>query len=175
MVYENREALPRARLAFRCLRVPGAREALYEASGAPAGDTVWVEGPADWEGFRRDIRASSQARVTEDAGTRLVCDVPGDGTRVLLLADTWEPGWRAYSSGRRLAVLPADCMFRAVAVPSGSRRVVFNYEPIPFKLGLLIGGLTAGGLAVWILAAVTVQARRRPGWLCQPPRSRVRL
>ena len=74
----------------------------------------------------------------------MTVDVPGAGARLLLLADTYEPWWRADGEGARLRVLPADCMFRIVAVPPGARRVVFRYEPVPFKLGLLVAALAAG-------------------------------
>ena len=164
LVYENTRARPRARVAVRAIRATGPRESLYEASGAPDGDQVWVEAPKDWDGFRargRPVRAS----IAADAGNWLACDVEGDGIRVLVLADTWEPGWRAYASDRRLAVLPADCMFRAVAVPPGVQRVVYRYEPIPFKLGLLAGCVSAGALVVWLLAAVPSRRRRRGGRL----------
>jgi hypothetical protein len=153
MVFENARALPRARIAARSVRVPGPRENIFETSGAPAGDVAWVEGPADWPGFGARCRPQP-ARIITDTGNTVVIAVPGEGTRVLVLADTWEPGWRAYAPECRLAILPADCMFRAVAVPPGVRRIVFRYEPLPFKLGIFSGGVAAGMLVVWALAAI---------------------
>ena len=87
--------------------------------------------------------------------------MPGSGVRLLLLADTWERWWRAdvgpepgrRVGGARLRVLPADCMFRIVAVPPGAARVTFRYEPLPVKLGVLLCGLTAGLLAAAAAAA----------------------
>jgi len=144
LVYELPGTLPRARLAGHALRAADAGGALYEASGDPAGGrTVFVEAPRDWEGFSVRGRPAA-ARVTSDSGWRLACEVPGDGLRLLVLADTWEPGWRAYAGERRLSVKPADCMFRAVAVPPGAREVCFFYEPLPFKLGVLAAGLGLG-------------------------------
>ena len=153
LLMENRMRLPRARLVGRAVRVTGPEQALYEASADPAGGRLaFVEGPADWIGFTSHSRPQG-AKVVEDSGSRVVCDVPGGGVRVLVLADTFEPGWRAYaqisgkdgSTGeRRLRVLPADCMFRAVAVPPETHRVVFRYEPVLLKLGLLLSGWGLG-------------------------------
>jgi len=153
LLMENRARLPRARLVNRAVRVGSPEQALYEASGNPAGNRpVFVEGPADWIGFTA-VSRTTRARVVSDTGTEVGCMVPGDGVRVLVLADTFEPGWRAYgllptragvSTEKRLRVLPADCMFRAVAVPPQVSRVVFRYEPVPLKLGILLFGWGLG-------------------------------
>ena len=65
----------------------------------------------------------------------------------------------------RLRVLPANCMFRVVAVPPGAPLVTFRYDPMPLKAGFLASGFGAGWLAVrgesgarWrvVVAALTV-------------------
>jgi hypothetical protein len=162
-VFENTAALPRARIAARAVRVADSWQALYETSGHPAdARTVYVEGKPDWIGFVAPPGAGpAAARVVEDAGARLVCDVPGSGVRVLVLADTWEPGWRAEADGLRLRVLPANCMFRAVAVPPGAGRVTFNYEPLPFKLGVWIAAIAWSGLTAAVALAIAAPAVRK--------------
>ena len=177
LLMENRSRLSRARMVERAVRVGGPEQGLYEASGNPAGGrTAFVEGPEDWIGFTVWSR-SGPARVVSDSGREVVCEVPGGGVRILVLADTFEPGWRAYGSvpGRegapvekRLRVLPADCMFRAVAVPPDSHRVIFRYEPLPLKLGLLLFGWALGWCALGLAGSVTpVSVSRR-----SPPRAR---
>ncbi len=142
LVLENRAALSRARLVSRAIRVGGPEEALYLASGDPAGrDGVRVEAPVDWEGYR--IRGDSgPARILACDSCSVTCLVPGSGARLLLLADTWEKGWKAFVGGRRIPVFPADCMFRIVLVPPGENLVEFYYDPVPVKLGILGFGLS---------------------------------
>lgn len=171
LLMENRGWIPRARMAGRAVRVSGPEKSLYEASGNPAGgQTVYVEGPADWIGFTVRSRSGS-ARVETDSGSVVSCRVPGDGIRILVLADTFEPGWRAYgwfpagkgpAGGMRLRVLPADCMFRAVAVPPGANRVVFRYEPVLLKLGLLASGWGLGLCLLGFFIVPGPGAFRRP-------------
>jgi uncharacterized membrane protein YfhO len=81
--------------------------------------------------------------------------VPGGGPRILVVADTFEPGWKAFAEGKRLRVLPANCAFRAVAVPPGASRVDFRYDPLPVKLGVRLFGVGLGVLlgVGWIAAA----------------------
>lgn len=162
LVYDSPGALARARVAARALRANGDTGALYEASGDPAnGRTVFVEAAANWAGFSARARPGP-ARVVSDSGWRVACEVPGGGVRVLVLADTWEPGWRAYAGKYRLAVRPADCMFRAVAVPPGEGEVRFFYEPLPFKFGLLSAGLGMGLLVGMSLGVLLFHSGGKP-------------
>jgi hypothetical protein len=136
------------------VRVPDAAAGLLAASEAPAaGRAAFVEGPADWIGFAARGE-SGPARIVEDHGGRLsVAVAPAPAPRVLVLADTYEPGWKAFAGGVRLRVLPADCMFRAVAVPPRAARVAFTYDPWPFKAGLLLAAWAAGCLAALVARA----------------------
>jgi hypothetical protein len=55
----------------------------------------------------------------------------------LVLTDTFYPGWNAYLDGKRVPIVRANYLFRAIAVPAGAHRVVFRYEPVSFYAGLL--------------------------------------
>jgi hypothetical protein len=67
----------------------------------------------------------------------------------LLLSDSWYPGWRASVDGRRVQILPANYLFRAVPLEAGEHVVVFQYQPISFWLGLVISLVAVG---VWAVA-----------------------
>jgi uncharacterized membrane protein YfhO len=64
-----------------------------------------------------------------------------------VLSDVYYPGWIATMDDRPATIYPANFAFRAVLVPGGSHRVVFVFEPVMWKIGLLISGVTAAGLA----------------------------
>jgi hypothetical protein len=66
---------------------------------------------------------------------------------ILMLNDTWFPGWEVLVDGVRTPVLHADYLFRGVALTPGRHRIEFDYRPAPFFRGL---ALTLGGLVVLI-------------------------
>jgi uncharacterized membrane protein YfhO len=64
---------------------------------------------------------------------------------MVVVADTYDPDWRAWVDGEPAAVHPANLMFRAVQVPAGTHRVELRYVPRGFRIG-----------AVLFLAAVVI-------------------
>jgi hypothetical protein len=97
------------------------------------------------------------ATISEDANDRVVVDVTDHDGGLLLLADTHFPGWIARVDGEERPILPANLAFRAVALRPGDRRVVFEYEPRSFWIG--VGTSLAGLLALG--ACGLVRYRRR--------------
>jgi len=49
---------------------------------------------------------------------------------LLVISDSWYPGWRATLDGRPVALLRADAALRAIAVPAGAHRVEMIYRPL---------------------------------------------
>ncbi|MFB0538129.1 MAG: YfhO family protein, partial [Anaerolineae bacterium] len=64
----------------------------------------------------------------------------------LVLSDTYYPGWRAYVDGEEKEILRANYAFRAVPLESGQHTVLFQYDPLSFKLGLAISLATWGAI-----------------------------
>jgi len=56
----------------------------------------------------------------------------------LILLDTWYPGWKATVNGREESIEKYNEIFRMVRVPSGSGKVIFEYQPESFRYGLYI-------------------------------------
>lgn len=68
---------------------------------------------------------------------------------LVILTDTYYPGWKAYVDGRQTKIYATDYAFRGVAVPSGNHEVVFKYEPASLRLGLVVCILAIAGLGGW--------------------------
>jgi uncharacterized membrane protein YfhO len=78
----------------------------------------------------------------------IVAETPGPA--VLVLADTYYPGWQAIVDGRAAPVLAANGLVRAVPLPDGGRHVV----EIRFRPPLVLAGglMSLGSIALLGLA-----------------------
>ena len=80
---------------------------------------------------------------------------------MLVLSQSWAPGWKAKIDGHTAPVLRADGFVQGVPVPAGVHNVVLTYDAPGLRLGELlsmttIAGLLAGGW--WF----NRRARQRP-------------
>ncbi len=69
----------------------------------------------------------------------------------IILSDNYYPGWKVRLDGKQEPILKANYSFRAVAVPSGQHLIKFWYDPLSFKLGLLISFLSISIFSLIIL------------------------
>jgi hypothetical protein len=83
----------------------------------------------------RNGYGDGRVRVAMDEPQRIVVrvDAPADG--VLVVADTWYTGWTSEVDGQPVDLRPAHGVFRAVNVPAGHHDVVFEFQPLSFRLG----------------------------------------
>ncbi|HEX9076905.1 MAG TPA: YfhO family protein, partial [Anaerolineae bacterium] len=68
------------------------------------------------------------------------------------LSEVYYPGWRAWVDDGEVQVLRADFLFRALPVAAGTHRVRLLYDPLSFKIGEAIFGVTVlaiGGWGAW--------------------------
>jgi hypothetical protein len=102
----------------------------------------------------------AQGRVTivRDANNSVDLDVEAAGRSLLVLSDTYFPGWRATVDGQPVKVHRANVAFRAISVPAGRHRVQFAYRPDSVRIG---GAVSAASLVVVIGLSITPVWRRR--------------
>jgi hypothetical protein len=175
-IYENRAALPRARVVHGALLVQDQEEAfqhLHEAAAqashaVPAGlaDRVVIEPSADW-----DAAPETAAAPAPDAETvRILPNDDPDQVELqatlslpgwVVLADTFYPGWTATIDGVTAPIHPADLLFRAVFVPPGTHRVAFRYQPLAFRLGVVLAMIGLAMSAFLIARGFGWPKRRR--------------
>jgi uncharacterized membrane protein YfhO len=55
-------------------------------------------------------------------------DCPSEG--LLVLRDSWYPGWIATVDGKKAPILRVNGCFRGVIVPAGEHKVRFLYRPV---------------------------------------------
>ncbi len=62
---------------------------------------------------------------------------------ILVLTDAFAPGWKAYVNGTETRILRANHFFRAVLLPAGQSRILFEYEPDSLRHGIIVTAMSA--------------------------------
>jgi hypothetical protein len=135
------------------------REAVVEHGGKTTDDTL-----RGLQGRRDPCAGEDQDRATIErySGNSVSLRVEAACSGLLVLPDTYFPGWKATVNGQDRTIYPTDGAFRSVAVPEGTSRVEFRYEPRAFSIGVflalagLVGFLVIGSVHWWL-----VRSRRR--------------
>jgi hypothetical protein len=162
IVYENLSAQPRAFVVENYEVTPRADASLLDriASGEfDATRSVLLEKEPS---PRPEPTAAQSVVVVEDEGfdwVRLRAQLPAAG--VLVLADTYYPGWEARVDGEKTELYRANYAMRAIALPAGEHSVEFRIGGGSYRLGRRIAALSAVGLAAMFLFAGLSRWRRR--------------
>ena len=102
--------------------------------------------------------APVDARFVRDEEQRITLRATAPpGGAMLILADTFFPGWTARVGGRKVKILPANGAFRAVPLPAGEHEVEFSYSPRGLTAGVVI---TLVALMLTGLVALLLRRRR---------------
>ena len=70
---------------------------------------------------------------------------------LLVLADTYYPGWQAYLNNKEVEIERVNLLFRGIYLPKGSHEVIFKYYPDSFKFGLKITIIAVLGLSLFFI------------------------
>jgi hypothetical protein len=90
----------------------------------------------------------AKATILRYKNTLVVIKTETNDNGILVLLDSYYPGWKAYVDGRESAIARANHFYRAVAIPQGRHLVEFKYEPASFKIGLIISSITLFSIVV---------------------------
>ena len=142
----NSNALTRTFIPHRVETVPEDKARLEKlaAEKFDAREVAYVESPVNLPGPCRGT-----ASIAEEILTHITVSVRMETPGLVVLADLWDKGWRAYLNGQRLPILRTNHAVRGVMAPAGAGTLEFRYEPASFAWGLRLSGLAAGVLLVW--------------------------
>jgi len=164
-VYRNRQWLPRAMLvhsvapaadrgdAFRKLiELDPTRCAVVEGWAPPVPPPGGTEGP-------------DTVRIVEYSDMHVEIAVRASQQGLLVLADTYYPGWEAAVDGVPAHIYRTNYLFRGVLVGPGEHRVTFDYRPASFRRGAWISGGALAAVLVGLLGCAwrRVSSARRAG------------
>jgi hypothetical protein len=147
-VYENLAVFPRAFVVNQVKAFasePALLSGLAAADDAQLRNTAFAvqgEGVPDLSG----PSASSDVKVSRYSPDRVDLWVQSSAPGLLILTDTYAPGWTATVCGSVAPIYRVDAAYRAVSVPKGTCTIIFKYRPWFTYAGFGAAGLTALGL-----------------------------
>jgi hypothetical protein len=153
-VYQNATALPRA-YAARSLVLATPRtvqDAVFDARFDPWSAVVLEEEPPPPLSLGRGAEPIAPVEITSATANRVELAPDLREPALVVLAESYDPGWQVTVDGRPARLLRANGLFRGVSVPAGRHQVVFRYRPAPVILGALVSGVALLGaivIALW--------------------------
>jgi hypothetical protein len=143
---ENPHALPRAYVTYRARRAPSPPRALLALIAKESFDPLaesFVEADTDIDGAAAAPARGAPADIVRDEAqaveVRATLAAPG----LVVLADTYAPGWSATVDGVPAPILATNHLFRGVRAPAGSHRVLFEYRPRSLRVGAALTLVTS--------------------------------
>jgi hypothetical protein len=154
-IYENRDALARA-FVVHDSEVAKNRAAILQRLKDPAFDprrTVILEEDVSPQPSYAEGPAAPGGAVTivKDGASLVEIKTELAHSGFLVLTDAWYPGWTAYVDGTETRIYRSNYAFRSVLLAPGAHSVRFVYEPLSFKVGLVISLSTLGCLAAFAI------------------------
>ena len=189
-LYRNRKHFPRAWLVkdFRIMDSKAILYTMIDKKFDPRKEVLLEEEPK-WEigmgghrepplqnkiGVGEPLRGlSNEVEFIVEKNNELHLRVRVKGNALLVLSDTYYPGWKAFVypvrydsynqvdlvdtklsnrvDGEEVKIYRADYNFRAIPLKPGEYEVKFIYNPFSFKIGMLVSFLTLVGVAVYFI------------------------
>ena len=160
-IYQNLNYLPRAFLveSYRILKeeedFSRVVQDIQDKTFHPAKEVLLYEEPWDKNSSELRVRSSelvktkdktvkkqekrqNEVSIIDYRNNSIKLNVNTDRPKILVLSETYYPGWKAYVDGQEKKILKANFAFRAIPLSAGQHEVEFVYDPWTFKIGLYI-------------------------------------
>lgn len=156
-VYRNPQYFPRAWVVHQALAVGDMSQVnrLIQDPNVDLRRGALIRGTAP--GLESCPAGSDQVQVARHSSGSVELDATLACRGLVVLSETYAPGWVATVDGRPAQILEVDGALRGVAAPSGTHRIQMRYRPWSSILGALFSA--AGVLGIGMLGFLN---RKRP-------------
>ncbi len=133
-IFKNTGSLPRSYLvnAYETYADAHEFESLFE--NFDPHNTVLLKQPFSLA--LDSTKSAGIATITAYTGTHVTIRTDAPSPQLLVLSDTYFPGWTATIDNKPTEIYRANWAMRAVIVPQGTHTVEFRYTPSSFSFGL---------------------------------------
>jgi hypothetical protein len=161
VLFEQPRALPRVIVTHRAERAPEPRLLLAAISRSDFDprELSYIEGDPSALGPFAPATGRETTRIVHDGLHRVVIEAELTSPGLLVLADSYYPGWQARVDGERVPIVATNHLFRGIAVPAGHHSVEFDYRPSSLRSG---AAASLVGLAVLAWLVISAWRRRDP-------------
>jgi hypothetical protein len=141
-LFRNPTAFPRAWAVHQAIQAAGGetRRTLVDPAVNLATTAVLTR-PAP----KLEACSGDSVRVTERDPNRVALDADMTCRGIVVLSETYFPGWRASIDGRQAEILETNGFVRGVIVDGGKHRIEMVYRPLSVQFG---GAMTLAGTLI---------------------------
>ncbi len=154
-IYKNLKMLPHAYLVSQCKVVHSEKEykeILVSKNFDPEKIVLLDAEPKNFPCVETSLKDKQKpVTIVTYESNSVELSVNSQEKKLLILSDSYYPGWKATINDKNTEILRANYLFRAVIIQPGENKVRFEYDPLSFKLGLIISMTTVliCGLYFW--------------------------
>ncbi|MDP3988162.1 MAG: YfhO family protein [Candidatus Levybacteria bacterium] len=151
-VFENKKAVPRIFLTsdYKVFKNNQDFEKIFFAKDFDPSKTILLEENPSFSRLNV-LKHLNAINIDLYSPNEIKLSVNSETDQLLFISDTYYPGWQAAVDGKETKIYRADYAFRAIIVPKGNHKILFEYKPKSFYLGLKI---TIVGIISLFLCAI---------------------
>lgn len=141
-LFENLNVMPRFFLVHRAIAAGSREEAikLIESRSIDFKTTAITYQPLSLTAAGATYSENIKPLAYEPNSLEL--SVTSSGTSLLVMSETWYPGWEAWLDGKPARILQSNLAFRGVVIPDGTHTVRMEFRPTILWVSLGVSALT---------------------------------
>jgi hypothetical protein len=150
-LYQLPDSLPRARFAQQILRIDTVADIKKKTLDGTLDPrlTTLLHSEQDLKTVQETLGSwaktnhvssltNASAHMTVDRATEVVIEAYSTQGGLLVLADTYYPGWKTTINGVKTPIMRVNLMHRGVLIPPGKQTVTFRYQPWTVRWGIIL-------------------------------------
>ena len=158
-VYENRLAKPRAYFVYKSKIVGSDKEVTAELlrPDFDGSEALFMKDDAP-ENLGDYSESTNAIHIEKSAPEEIEVSAETNSKGILILTDSYYPGWKCYINGVEKPVYRVNYFMRAVPVDAGKSKIVFRFEPSIFTKASFLNGFAV----LFVLVGIIRLKRKEP-------------